>query len=49
MGLSHVRELTLRQNLTEVYLPDMHIEVMLRIATGQGAHEMGVVLDEYLA
>ena len=47
MGLPSVRELTLRSNLIEVFLPGMHVEALTRICKGQAAHEMGVLLDEF--
>ena len=49
MGLPCVRELTLRSNLTEVFLPGMHAEAWTHISKGQAAHDMGMVLDEFFA
>ena len=49
MGLPCVRELTLRRNLTEVFLPGMHAEAWTHISKGQAAHDMGMVLDEFFA
>lgn len=49
MGLPCVRELTLRSSLTEVFVPGMHVEALMRISKGQAAQDMGKLLDEFLA
>ena len=49
MGLPHVRKLTLRSNLSEVFVPGMHVKALMRISKGQAAQDMGKVLDEFLA
>ena len=49
MGLPTARELTLPSNLSEVFLPGMHVEALMGISKGQEAHEMGVMLDGFLA
>lgn len=49
MGLPMVRELMLSKNLTEVFLPGMHLEAWLRISKGWAAHNMGMILDEFFA
>ena len=49
MGLPSVRELTLPSNLSEVFLPGMHVEALAYISKGQAAHKMGVMLDGFLA
>ena len=49
MGLPSVRELTLPNNLSEVFLPGMHVEALMGISKGQAAHEMGVMLDGFLS
>ena len=49
MGPPHVRKLTLRSNLSEVFVPGMHVEAFMRISKGQAAQEMGKFLDGFLA
>jgi len=49
MGLPRVRKLTPRSNLWEVSVPGLHFEALQHISKGQPAHEMGVLVDYFLA